>query len=162
MLIFWAMLMLSFAGPEMIPETDEDLLGRSAPDFTLPTFDNQEITLSQLRGQAVLLSFWASWCGPCRFELPELSRIQPDYPNVKFVAVNVDRTRKDAEKFLSRVKFELPIAWDNEANILGEYGVISMPTMMLIDRNGTVVYVKVGYSREKKLKELEEKIKGLK
>ena len=100
MLIFWAMFMLSFARPEMIPETDEDLLGRSAPDFTLPTFDNQEITLSQLRGQAVLLSFWASWCGPCRFELPELSRIQPEYPNVKFIAVNVDRTRKDAQRFL--------------------------------------------------------------
>ena len=69
---------------------------------------------------------------------------------------------KDAERFLSRVQFSLPIAWDNQAEVLGEYSVISMPTMFLIDGNGTVQYVKVGYSREKKLVVLEEKIKGLK
>lgn len=150
------------AQPEMIPIEDIDLKGRTAPSFLLPLFEGGTVELDKLRGKPVVLSFWASWCGPCRFELPELSRIQPMYPDVHFLAVNVDRDKKAAQKFLSRVKFSLPIAWDNEALILGEYSVISMPTMILIDKKGTVQYVKVGYSREKKLVELEEKIKGLK
>ena len=151
-----------FAQPEMIPIDDTDLKGRTAPVFDLPLFDGGQIKLEDLRGKPVVLSFWASWCGPCRFELPELSRIKPLYPNVHFYAVNVDRDRKDAQRFLSKVKFSLPIVWDNEAKTLGEYSVISMPTMFLIDANGTVQYIKVGYSRDKKLTELEAKIKELK
>jgi peroxiredoxin len=81
---------------------------------------------------------------------------------VQFVAVNVDRQRKDAQKFLSGIQLSLPIAWDTEASTLGEYSVVSMPTMFLIDANGTVQFVKVGYSQDKKLVELEEKIKELK
>ena len=152
---------LLFAQPEMIPVEDTDLKGRAAPGFSLPLFEGGVVDLEKLRGKPVVLSFWASWCGPCRFELPELSRIQPMYPDVHFLAVNVDREKRAAQKFLSRVQFSLPIAWDNEAMILGEYSVISMPTMILIDKKGTVQYIKVGYSREKKLVELEEKIKGL-
>ncbi|MEC7983767.1 MAG: TlpA disulfide reductase family protein [Myxococcota bacterium] len=152
---------LSLAAPEMIPEEDVELTGRSAPDFSLKTLDGNEFRLSDHRGQVVVLSFWASWCGPCRFELPELSRIKPLYPNTKFIAVNVDRERSEAERFLKRVQFDLPIVWDNQAMALGEYSVVSMPTMFLIDKNGTVQYVKVGYSRQKKLAELESKIKEL-
>ena len=152
----------AFAVPEMIPETDTDLLGRSAPEFKLPTFKGSVIELNKLRGKVVVLSFWASWCSPCRFELPELSRIRPLYPNVEFIAVNVDRERSPAERFLKRFPFELPIAWDTQAEILGQYAVISMPTLMLIDKNGTIKYIKVGYSKEKKLAELETKIKELK
>ena len=153
---------LLWAEPEMIPIEDVDLQGRSAPVFSLPLFEGGTIDLEKLRGKPVVLSFWASWCGPCRFELPELSRIQPLYPDVHFIAVNVDKDKNEAQKFLSRVQFSLPIAWDNEALTLGEYSVISMPTMFLIDAQGTVQYVKVGYSQEKKLVELEDKIKGLK
>ena len=152
---------LSLAAPEMIPIEDIDLKGRAAPSFSLPLFEGGTVDLEKLRGKPVVLSFWASWCGPCRFELPELSRIKPLYPDVHFLAVNVDRDKKSAQRFLSKVKFSLPIAWDNEALILGEYAVISMPTMVLIDEKGTVQYTKVGYSREKKLVELEGKIKEL-
>ena len=161
MLTFFIAGLLALAAPEMIPEEDVELTGRSAPDFALKTLDGADFRLSDYRGKVVVLSFWASWCGPCRFELPELSRIQPSYPDVSFVAVNVDRERKDAERFLKRVKFDLPIVWDNEAMVLGDFSVVSMPTMFLIDKNGTVQFVKVGYSRQKKLVELEEKIKGL-
>ena len=161
MLMFLLAGLLSFAAPEMIPEEDVELTGRSAPDFALKTLDGADFRLSDYRGKVVVLSFWASWCGPCRFELPELSRIKPMYPAVSFVAVNVDRERADAERFLRRVQFDLPIVWDNEAMALGEYSVVSMPTMFLIDKNGTVQYVKVGYSRTNKLVELEGKIKEL-
>lgn len=162
-IVFLSLLFASllFAAPEMIPIEDTDLKGRVAPSFSLPLFEGGTVDLEKLRGKPVVLSFWASWCGPCRFELPELSRIKPLYPNVHFLAVNVDRDKKSAQRFLSKVKFSLPIAWDNEARTLGEYAVISMPTMVLIDAKGTVQYVKVGYSREKKLVELEGKIKEL-
>ena len=161
MFLSFVLTALSMAQPEMIPIEDTDLKGRAAPVFSLPLFEGGNIELEKLRGKPVVLSFWASWCGPCRFELPELSRIKPLYPDVHFLAVNVDRDKKAAQRFLSRVKFSLPIAWDNQALTLGEYSVISMPTMVLIDEKGTVQYVKVGYSREKKLVELEGKIKEL-
>ena len=161
MLMFLLFGLLSFAAPQMIPEEDVELTGRAAPDFALKTLDGEDFRLSEYRGKVVVLSFWASWCGPCRFELPELSRIKPLYPDVSFIAVNVDRERKDAERFLKRVSFDLPIVWDNQAVVLGDYSVVSMPTMFLIDKNGTVQLVKVGYSRQKKLVELEAKIKEL-
>lgn len=162
MLLLGLLYTLAFAEPEMIPLEDTSLTGRSAPEFTLPLFDGGTLELQSLRGKPVVLSFWASWCGPCRYELPELQRISPLYPDVQFVAVNVDRQRKDAQKFLSGMQLSLPIAWDTEASTLGEYSVVSMPTMFLIDANGTVQFVKVGYSQDKKLVELEEKIKELK
>jgi predicted transcriptional regulator len=75
--------------------------------------------------------------------------------DVEVFAVNVDRTRGQAMGFLRRVAFELPIVWDNQAQAMGGYDIVSMPTMVVVDAQGTVKWVKTGYSREKKLTELE-------
>ncbi|MCA9566607.1 MAG: TlpA family protein disulfide reductase [Myxococcales bacterium] len=152
---------LALAAPEMIPENDVDLVGRTAPSFTAQSDDGAEFTLDSTRGKTVVLSFWASWCGPCRLELPALAALQKERDDIVIYAVNVDRTRQDAKKFLSSVSFDLPIVWDNRAEALGQYDVMSMPTMFLIDRNGTVKWRKTGFSRENGLKELEEQLGGL-
>ena len=132
-----------FAAPEMIPLDDENILGKSAPIFDLQTLDGKQVKLEDLRGKPVVLSFWASWCSPCRYELPELNTLISKYPNVQFVAVNVDKSVGPAKKFLRGITLDMPIVMDNSAVILGEYGVISMPTLFLIDSNVTVQYKKI-------------------
>ncbi|MCB9678659.1 MAG: TlpA family protein disulfide reductase [Alphaproteobacteria bacterium] len=151
----------ALAGPEMIPEKDVDLVGRTAPDFTAQDDEGAAFTLASTRGKPVVLSFWASWCGPCRQELPALAELQKTRDDVVIYAVNVDRERAKAQKFLAQVKFDLPIVWDNNAEALGQYDVMSMPTMFLLDPKGTVKWRKTGFSRENGLKELEDELAKL-
>lgn len=148
----------ALAAPEMIPDTPLDLVGRTAPDFTAQTQDGAEFKLESTRGKTVILSFWASWCGPCRQELPALDVLAKQRPDLAIYAVNVDRTQADAARFLQRVQFDLPIVWDNNAEALGQYDVMSMPTMFLVDGNGTVKWRKTGFSTQNGLKELEEQL----
>jgi thiol-disulfide isomerase/thioredoxin len=152
---------LALAAPEMIPVEDVDLVGRTAPEFTAVDDDGAPFALSDTRGKTVVLSFWASWCGPCRLELPALAALQKTRDDVVIYAVNVDRERKDAARFLSKVAFDLPIVWDNRAEALGQYDVLSMPTMFLLDAQGTVKWRKTGFSRENGLKELEAQLEAL-
>ena len=152
---------LGLAAPEMIPLEDTALKGRTAPPIEAQLDDGAPFSLDDQRGKVVVLSFWASWCGPCRLELPALSALAAQRPGVAVYAVNVDRERNDARGFLRKVRFELPIVWDNQAMAMGGYGILSMPTMVVLDTNGTVVWTKVGFSREKGLTELEAELDRL-
>jgi len=151
----------AFAAPEMIPEKQFDLLGRTAPTFEAKTFEGAEFSLEALRGKTVVLSFWASWCTPCRRELPALSALQKQRDDVVIYAVNVDRQRPPAEKFLRQVKFDLPVVWDNQSLAMGQYNVLSMPTMFVVDKQGTIKFSKTGFSTEKGLTELVAALDGL-
>ena len=128
----------------------------------LPTLDGGQFSLAEHRGKPVVLSFWASWCSPCRYELPALSIMAEQRNDVQFIAVNVDRNSAPAKKFLRGMEMNLPVVLDSQSMILGEYSVISMPTLFLIDANGTVQFSKVGFSKEKGLVELEAALEKLK
>lgn len=156
-----ALTAMALAAPEMIPETNVDLVGRTAPGFTAVDDDGNSFNLDDTRGKTVLLSFWASWCGPCRLELPALDALQKTRDDIVVYAVNVDREKADAAKFLSRVSFDLPIIWDNKAEALGHYEVMSMPTMFLLDAQGTVKWRKTGFSKANGLTELEAQLEKL-
>lgn len=146
------------AYPEMIPLEETSLIGRAAPEVDLQTLSGEKFVLSEARGKPVVLAFWASWCGPCRKEMPELVKLQEARSDVRIVMVNVDRDVRDARRFLSQIGISAEnaeIALDNEAIALGAYGVLSMPTTFMIDGNGTVKFHKVGFSSEKGLAELE-------
>jgi thiol-disulfide isomerase/thioredoxin len=160
-LIWMAMATAVAAGPEMIPEADADLVGRTAPAFEAPLLRGGEFDLEDARGKPVVLSFWASWCGPCRLELPALDALQQARPDIAIYAVNVDRERGAAERFLRSVPISLPVVWDNTALALGQYDVTSMPTMFLLDANGTIKLRKTGFSKENGLKELEAALEAL-
>jgi thiol-disulfide isomerase/thioredoxin len=148
------------AAPEMIPEDDTDLVGRTAPGFSLATLDGGQFSLEEQRGKTVVLSFWASWCTPCRYELPALQELSRERPDILFVAVNVDRDVVPAKRFLRGLDLSMPVVLDSNSEALGDYGVMSMPTMFLIDKNGTVQLAKTGFSKEKGLVELEAAIDG--
>ena len=160
---FWLFLVqLAIAAPEMIPEVDVELVGRTAPEVEASLLDGGDFKLSALRGKPVILAFWASWCGPCRLELPALDELQKQRSDIAIYAVNVDREKAKANAFLKQVKIDLPIVWDNESMALGAYQILSMPTVIVIDAKGTVKLVKVGFNRERALSEIEAVLGDLK
>lgn len=150
---------LALAAPEMIPEeawkAATETPEAAAADFEIPLQDGGTFVMAEQKGKPVLLSFWASWCGPCRRELPALSTWAADNPHVAVLAVNVDRTRDSAQRFLKAVHFGLPVAYDPDAAHLGQYGVTSMPTMFLFDGKGNLAWRHTGYSEERGFSELD-------
>ncbi|MEL6341631.1 MAG: TlpA disulfide reductase family protein [Myxococcota bacterium] len=159
-LILAALLSAQAAYPEMIPVQETAVVGRAAPGVSLQTLQGEDFSLEAARGEVVVFAFWASWCGPCRREMPALKQLQANLTDkpVQIVLINVDKDARDARRFLQQIgmtETDLKVIMDNEARVMGEYGVMSMPTTVLIDKNGTVKFSKVGYSTEKGLAELE-------
>ena len=118
-----------------------------APDFKLPARDGGQVQLSELRGQVVMINFWASWCGPCRQEMPLLEQIQAKYEPLGFtlLGVNVEPDSAEAEKWLRNVSVSFPILFDRANAVSASFGVEAMPSSVLIDREGHVRHVHRGY-----------------
>jgi peroxiredoxin len=119
----------------------------AAPDFTLPSKTGTPMQLSKYKGSVVMLNFWASWCGPCRTEMPLMDQIYKKYSAAGFVllGVNVDTDSTDAQKFLSQVPVSFPIAYDRENKVSKIYDVAAMPSTVFIDRKGRVRQLHRGY-----------------
>jgi thiol-disulfide isomerase/thioredoxin len=154
---------LALAEPEMIPV--EGFAAAKGADsdasaLEIPLRDGGTFKLAEHKGQKVLLSFWASWCTPCRRELPALAIWAKTHKDITILAVNVDRGQTDANKFLDAVHFDLPVAFDPDAAQLGHFGVTSMPTMFLFDGKGSLVWRHTGFSEEKGFTDLETFLAG--
>ena len=126
------------------------LVGASAsmaPSFTLPSRAGDNVSLGQLKGRVVMLNFWASWCGPCRQEMPLLDQMHKRYSALGFtlVGVNVDADSKDAEAWLSKTPVSFPVLFDRESKVSAMYDVKAMPSTVFIDRKGNVRYLHKGY-----------------
>jgi peroxiredoxin len=118
-----------------------------APAFSLPSRSGDTVSLTQLKGKVVMLNFWASWCGPCRQEMPLLDQMHKRYSALGFtlVGVNVDANSKDAEEWLSKTPVSFPVLFDRESKVSKLYDVSAMPSTVFIDRQGTVRYLHRGY-----------------
>jgi peroxiredoxin len=119
----------------------------SAPDFTLRTADGHNLRLHEQRGQVVLVNFWASWCGPCKQEMPHLNRLYDKYRASGFVllGVNVDDDPRAASGTAARLGLRFPVLLDAEKTVSRLYDLGSMPATVLIDRDGRVRYLHRGY-----------------
>ena len=124
----------------------EKLSGK-ASNFTLKSRSGKNIKLSELRGDVVMLNFWASWCGPCRQEMPLLEKIHKKYKRLGFtlLGVNVEENSRDAKNYLKDVKVTFPILFDTTQKTSKLFDVSAMPTTILIDRNGNKRYLHKGY-----------------
>ena len=138
-------------------------VGQPAPDFTLPQADGTSFTLSSLKGQVVLIDFWASWCGPCRNENPHVVKMYNNYKDHGFTIVGVSLDT-DREKWLEAIEAD-GLTWTQVSEVTGwntpsakAYGVVAIPHTVLIDRDGTIVGNVV---RGKKLEELVAKTLGV-
>ena len=123
------------------------LVPAPAPDFTLPSAAGPNLRLQEQRGQVVMLNFWATWCGPCRREMPELNRIYGKYHAAGFVllGVNVDQDQANARGVASKLGVRFPVLFDAKQSVSRLYDLSTMPSTVLIDRDGRVRYVHQGY-----------------
>jgi peroxiredoxin len=119
----------------------------AAPDFTLKSVGGENLKLSEYRGEVVLINFWASWCGPCRQEMPVLSELHDKYKALGFtvLGVNVEEDSSKARKLLQEMSVSFPVLLDNESVVSKQYDVIAMPSTVLVDRNGNMRYLHKGY-----------------
>jgi peroxiredoxin len=118
-----------------------------APPFALPSRSGDVVSLDKLKGQVVMLNFWASWCGPCRQEMPLLDQMHKRYSALGFtmIGVNVEANTQDAEKWLSQTPVTFPVLFDKENKVSKMYDVNAMPSTVFIDRKGNVRYLHRGY-----------------
>jgi peroxiredoxin len=118
-----------------------------APSFSLPARDGSTISLTQFKGQVVMINFWASWCGPCRQEMPLLDSIYRKYNKMGFtlIGVNVEPDRSAAEAWLKQTPVTFPVLFDTKSVVSQLYGVPGMPTTVFIDRKGNVRTLHQGY-----------------
>jgi peroxiredoxin len=118
-----------------------------APDFTLRSADGRNLRLQEQRGQVVLVNFWASWCGPCKQEMPHLGRLYDKYRSSGFtlLAVNIDDDARQGVATAQRWGLKFPVLLDAEKNVSRLYDLGSMPSTVLIDREGRVRYLHRGY-----------------
>jgi thiol-disulfide isomerase/thioredoxin len=118
-----------------------------APDFTLKSLGGKNLKLSELAGNVVLINFWASWCGPCREEMPLLNALHNKYAPLGFtvLGVNVEEDVGGAKGFLNNYPVDFPILLDSNNQVSKEYQVIAMPTTVVVDRDGNMRFLHRGY-----------------
>lgn len=118
-----------------------------APAFTLQSTDGKTVSLAQFKGDVVMINFWASWCGPCRQEMPLLDNIYKQYKDMGFVllGVNVEPDAHSANAWLRKTPVSYPILYDPKSQVSQLYQVQAMPTTVIVDRQGIVRFVHNGY-----------------
>jgi peroxiredoxin len=119
---------------KLVPNLQEIKGPSSGPDFTLPDLETGKVSLRDFRGKLLLLNFWASWCAPCREEMPAMERLYQRYKDQGFVilGVNVKDDKKSALSFAKELKITFPIAFDPKGEVGILYGAWGLPTTYLI------------------------------
>ncbi|MBI4330667.1 MAG: TlpA family protein disulfide reductase [Chloroflexi bacterium] len=118
----------------------------AAPDFSLPTTDGQTIKLSDLQGRPVMINFWATWCPPCRDEMPLLQGVYEEKmpEGLVLLAVDIGETSEQVKKFARDNKLTFTFVLDLDKSVAATYGIRAIPTTILVDKNGDIRDVKVG------------------
>lgn len=118
-----------------------------APDFTLENLTGGNMRLEEYRGQVVLINFWASWCGPCRQEMPILDRLHHRYEDTGFavLGINVEGESAPAQEIVDRTNVTFPILIDDGQKVSELYNLEAMPSTVVVDRDGVVRYIHRGY-----------------
>lgn len=156
----WAMALLALLGVAWIASSRADRVsmgegvaagplprkGYIAPDLQLQTLGGETVALSDLRGQVVILNFWATWCPACRTEMPALDQVYRTYRDqgLQVIAVNVQEDPAGTGAFVQELGLVLPVLVDRDGSVSTRYRVTSLPTTYIIDRDGVIREVTVG------------------
>jgi thiol-disulfide isomerase/thioredoxin len=138
--------LLLAAALSIAPVPASDATGPAA-EFALTSRTGEVVSLSGLKGQVVLINFWATWCGPCRKEMPLLEQIQKKYAPLGFtmLGVNVEEDTTMMDAFLKDVPVTFPILLDPANGVSKLYNVSAMPSTVIVDRKGNIRYIHQGY-----------------
>ncbi len=123
-------------------------VGKQAPEFRLPGLDGQPVSLSDFRGRPVFVNFWASWCGPCRYEMPFIQEIYEDKrwsdKGLVILAIDMGESRSTAEDFMRSSNLSFPVLLDADQQVALRYNVRAIPTTFLVDKDGVIQAMKIG------------------
>jgi thiol-disulfide isomerase/thioredoxin len=124
-----------------------DIVGQPAPDFALRSMKGPSVRLSEHLGEVVIINFWATWCGPCRQEMPLLDELYAKYQRAGLImlSVNIDEKLDPAIEMAQTLKVSYPVLFDTRKEVSRAYDVSAMPVTVLVDRAGVVRYVSEGY-----------------
>jgi peroxiredoxin len=138
---------LLLLGTLLLPGFTARAVDGAAPDFTLQSRSGETVSLSQLRGQVVMINFWATWCGPCREEMPHLEALHQRYDALgfKLLGVNVEENSSDAAEWLQETPVSFSILYDPENSVSELYDVVAMPSTVIVDRQGNIRFLHHGY-----------------
>jgi peroxiredoxin len=142
--------------PQIGPQETQasDLTGKPAPDFALSDLQGKSVKLSGLRGKVVLLDFWATWCGPCRIEMPRVQKLHRDFRAKGLVVygVNVGEETTKVRPFLTKNGYTFPMLLDRQKTVMDKYQVNGIPTLVIVDRKGTIHSYFVGVREDSVLR----------
>ena len=127
-------------------------VGALAADFTLEDLEGNKVSLSDYKGKKVFLNFWATWCEPCKQEMPEMEKIHENYEDVVVLAINLD-TEKDIQGFMDEHDLTFQALLDVEEEVNDQYEVVSIPTSYFIDEEGIIRKKIVGVLDYEKMEE---------
>ena len=115
-------------------------------NFKLENIEGTEKELTDYRGKVVFLNFWATWCGPCRYEMPSMEKLYKEFKNdgLEILAINLGESAPDVGEFMEEYKLSFPALLDTDRSISLKYGVRSIPTTYLIGRDGNILGMVVG------------------
>ena len=140
-----AKLVENFEFPGMKTTQASNLTGKPAPDFTLRDLSNNEVNLAGLRGKTVLLDFWATWCGPCRAEMPVIQKIHEENKDLVVLGINEGEDPDTVAQFVAEQRITFPILLARQEHMIDDYGAYSLPTVVIIDKDGNIRTHKIGY-----------------
>ncbi len=130
-------------------------VGRLAPQFALRDPEGNVRRLSDFRGQVVWINFWATWCGPCRRELPDIQRLAGEFRDRDLVvlALNLQESAGKATSFWEELDLDLPILLDSDGDVAEQYRLVGLPNNFFIDRDGTLRAFDLGFLTEGQMRE---------
>jgi thiol-disulfide isomerase/thioredoxin len=138
------------------------LMGKKAPAFEMQTLGGETVSLGSLKGNVVLLDFWATWCGPCRQALPHVQSLATNTEmtekGLKVFAVNLREGEDKIKPFMEQGNYTFTVPLDREGKVAQDYKVQGIPTQVLIGRDGTIKKVFIGWGGDDQVKQLDQAI----
>lgn len=145
-----------------ISSSGDSSTGQKAIDFTLTDLDGKKVSLKDFRGKNIYLNFWATWCPPCRGEMPEIEKVYQQYKDKDLVVLAVDlgEDMNTVKDFIQQNKYNFMVLLDSDQSVAVQYNITAIPVSYFIDKDGNIVAKRVGALSEEEMLSYVEQLIG--